>query len=48
MNNYIVILRNANGSKELIWFDNMAEAAEFGASNKQTLQVIPTTSNKAY
>lgn len=46
--NYIVVLRNTDGSKELIWFDNMPEAAEFGASRKNAVQVIETTCNKAY
>lgn len=46
--NYIVILRNADGSKELVWFDNMADAAQFGADNKHAIQVIETPCNKAY
>ena len=46
--NYIVILRNTDGSKELVWFDNMAEAAQFGADRKNAVQVIETTCNKAY
>lgn len=46
--NYIVVLRNTDGSKELVWFDNMAEAAQFGADRKNAVQVIETTCNKAY
>ena len=46
--NYIVLLRTPHGFMQLVWFDNMADAAQFGADNKHAVQVIETTCNKAY
>lgn len=48
INNYVVILRNTDSSKEVVWFDNYEEAKAFSASVNNALQIIPTPNSKVY